>query len=183
MAANARLICHPAHPCPAVTTLQVDASLLADGSLQLHYSLSGVLDALNIPAATQSGFADELWKHTCFEAFVGTPGAAGYREFNFSPSGQWAAYAFSDTRQRDAAWHAAQAPQHATHRRGDTLVLNAGIPRDLLPDTGDAWQIGLTAVVEARDGTLSYWALTHTGERPDFHQRAAFTLRLDTAQT
>ena len=28
---------------------------------------------------------DGLWRHTCFEAFVGIPGAEPYYEFNFSP--------------------------------------------------------------------------------------------------
>jgi len=33
---------------------------------------------------------DELWQHTCFEAFIGTSSGAGYYEFNFAPSTQWA---------------------------------------------------------------------------------------------
>jgi hypothetical protein len=41
---------------------------------------------------------DELWKQTCFEAFVGSPAEESYFEFNFSPSTQWAAYGFDSYR-------------------------------------------------------------------------------------
>ncbi len=57
-------------------------------------------------------------------------------------------------------------------------MLEAHIPAALLSTDSGSLHIGLSAVIEAADGTLSYWALTHPGERPDFHQRAAFTLRL-----
>ena len=35
------------------------------------------------------------------------------------------------------------------------------------------------AVVEETDGRLSYWALTHPAERPDFHHRDGFVLPLE----
>ncbi|MEC5384958.1 DOMON-like domain-containing protein [Uliginosibacterium sp. H3] len=178
MVVLSRLICHPAHPCAAVTALQASASLAADGSLQLLYTLTGALDALRIPAPTQSGFADELWKHTCFEAFVSHAEATSYHEFNFSPTGQWAAYAFSDYRQRDAGWQPAQAPDFNSRQTPDALTLAASIPATLLPARSGILHIGLTAVVETIEGAISYWALAHPGERPDFHLRAAFTLQL-----
>ena len=36
--------------------------------------------------------------------------------------------------------------------------------------------LGLSAVCEARDGSLQYWALRHPAERPDFHDRRSFAL-------
>ena len=104
-------------------------------------------------------------------------GEAGYREFNFSPSGQWAAYAFSDYRQRDPAWQAVLAPQHAAGCQDGSWQLQAHIPVALLPNT--PWRLGLSAVLEHADGALSYWALTHPGERPDFHHHASFCLDPD----
>ena len=32
---------------------------------------------------------DNLWKHTCFETFLTTPGTRGYLEINESPDGDW----------------------------------------------------------------------------------------------
>ena len=40
-------------------------------------------------------------------------------------------------------------------------------------------RLALSAVVEADDGTLSYWALRHPPGRPDFHHADGFVLRLE----
>jgi hypothetical protein len=42
-------------------------------------------------------------------------------------------------------------------------------------------QLGLSAVIEANDGSRSYWALLHPESRPDFHHRAGFILSLNPA--
>jgi hypothetical protein len=39
-------------------------------------------------------------------------------------------------------------------------------------------EVGISAVVEATDGSLSHWALVHPAARPDFHDRRGFVLRL-----
>ena len=38
--------------------------------------------------------------------------------------------------------------------------------------------IGLSAVVETTDGTLSYWALAHPRAQPDFHHPVGWTARV-----
>jgi len=39
-------------------------------------------------------------------------------------------------------------------------------------------QFGFAAVLEQKNGNLSYWALTHNGVDPDFHRRDSFLLEL-----
>ena len=39
-------------------------------------------------------------------------------------------------------------------------------------------RIGLSAVIEASDRTLSYWALRHPTDKPDFHNADSFALLL-----
>lgn len=129
------------------------------------------------------GPADGLWQHTCFEAFVARPDDAAYLEFNFSPSGQWAAYRFSQARVRDLAAETAQPPlvaQMQVTRSPEALALLVWLPCTALPSpaAGQALQMGLTAVVEDRDGQLSYWALKHPAAQPDFHHRGGFALDL-----
>ena len=36
----------------------------------------------------------------------------------------------------------------------------------------------LAAVIEATDGSLSYWALAHPSDKPDFHHPDSFVLEL-----
>lgn len=177
------LLCHPATPCPAVKAIEVEAVLTAAG-LKLVYRLRGRLAELAIPAPAAVEFADGLWEHTCCEAFVALAGASAYREFNFSPSGQWAAYAFSDYRLRDEVPVPVPVPQTAFRRFPDGFEVEACIAAELLPVTapGATLELGLTAVVEAADGSRSYWALVHPEERPNFHRREAFALALAVPQ-
>ena len=45
-------------------------------------------------------------------------------------------------------------------------------------DAGREWELGLSAVLEEKDGTKSYWALAHSSEQPDFHDPGCFVARL-----
>ncbi len=178
MTAPLHLIPHPVTPCPAVTGIHVRVNRTADGGVDLAYVLSGAPALLRLPPPRPPGPADELWRHTCCEAFIGIPGQPAYREFNFSPSGQWAVYAFTDTRQRDGAFvPAAAAAALALRLLPDRLELDAHIPAELL-SSGVPLQLGLSVVVEDRGGSLAYWALVHPADRPDFHLREGHTFAL-----
>ena len=80
--------------------LAAGARVLPDGGLALVWRLAGELAALRIPGAATALPPERLWAYTCFEAFVGTPDGAAYREFNFSPNGQWMRFDFSGYREQ-----------------------------------------------------------------------------------
>lgn len=138
---------------------------------------------LAIPAPATPGPADELWKHTCFEVFLGVPGESQYREYNFSPSGQWAVYAFRAWRERVADFVPAASPELRVEPTQDGLLLEAYVPAALLPvvPPGTDLQVNLAAVIERKDGRHEYWALRHVAAQPDFHARETFVLALTTA--
>lgn len=180
------LQCHPATPAPVVRALDVRAALNAAGDLELAYCLRGDMVRLRIPERGAPERTDGLWEHTCFEVFVGAPGHAAYREFNFSPSGQWAAYAFADYRERDQALEDAlvqvAAPRIVARLSAGRLELEASLAAAVLPTpTEGTLLLAVAAVVEATDlvdGCHSYWALRHPAARPDFHHRDGFVLPL-----
>lgn len=177
VAAKAELRPYPeGQPCPidaiAVTVFREDA-----GGLRLRFELVGKLDRVAVPGPRAARMADGLWAHTCCEAFVAIPGNPAYREFNFSPSGEWAIYDFDAYRERSAPGMVPPAPLIASRLAADRLVLDATLDAAALPN-GLPLELGLTTVVESLDGTLSYWALRHPSSRPDFHLRDAFTLTL-----
>ena len=101
----------------------------------------------------------------------------GYREFNFSPSGEWAVYAFRGYRD-GGELESELAPGIMVRRTLNRLELDAAICQDVLPP-GRSLRLGLSAVVEDADGVLSYWALRHPPGRPDFHHTDAFALQLE----
>ena len=179
-----RLSPHPRHPAPPGLQLTADARLDAAAGLHLRYVLTGPTDRLAIPTLRLANPADGLWQHTCFEAFVALGGAAAYREFNFSPSRQWAVYDFDTYRQRSNTptppWSANIRIDH--HESG--LSLQITLPQHMLPANGrEPLQIALTAVLETTDGSLSYWAQRHPAAQPDFHHRESFALMLNVEPT
>jgi hypothetical protein len=171
------LSAHPAIAASPFGPVRVGAQLAADGGLVLEYLITAPPGLLLVPPRVAPTFADELWQHTCCEAFVAPAGGKAYREFNFSPSGAWAVYDFTDYRQRLAVPPPALAPAIDCQTSATGLKLRATLLRGLLPEALP-WQIGLTVVLETMAGDKSWWALAHTADRPDFHPIASFTLAL-----
>ena len=189
--ATRRLICHPATPCPAVRALEVTVAQAACGELALRYRITADEGALVLPPPENHCLVptDGLWQRTCCEVFLSRVGQSAYREFNFSPSGAWASYAFASTRQRDTAGEAAWQMPAAIRLSGSNLgfELIATLPAGQLPAGAGRLCLGLSVVIESRDrageqsgagARLSYWALKHPAPQPDFHHRDAFSLTL-----
>ena len=89
-----RLTCHPANPAPPAIEIEAIALTLATGAVSFRYRVQGDIHRVRLPQPGPPNRTDELWRHTCFEAFVTPRGAERYYELNFAPSTAWAAYAF-----------------------------------------------------------------------------------------
>ncbi|MDR1888088.1 MAG: DOMON-like domain-containing protein [Zoogloeaceae bacterium] len=165
---------HPDFPAPEMEAIEVAATRDAAG-LYLDYDLRGNLSAFRFPAPEQNLTADQLWAHSCCEVFLATAETRAYREYNFSPNGQWAVFDFSDYRQR-AASPALPAPEMRWQHAPNLLNLQLHLPAALLP--ADPLQLALAVVLENVDARLAYYALQHPAGQPDFHHPDNFTLRL-----
>ncbi|WP_221230437.1 DOMON-like domain-containing protein [Brevundimonas variabilis] len=145
-----------------------------ESSLWLRYAVEGEVDHLLWPEGAEPVRTDNLWATTCFEAFVETPD--GYVEFNLSPSGAWASYAFDGYRQgmRPADQTAIVAGLDGAENQ---VALEATIELPAM-----AHRLGLSAVIEAEGGAKTYWALAHPSERPDFHHTESFAVTLSSPE-
>lgn len=170
-----RLRSHPQTPCAAVDEVVADVDVTRD-VLVVRYAIVGDLDRVRIPATSLD--PERLWAHTCCELFVAPSPGEGYLEWNFSPNGQIACFAFTAYRQRSPSAPTSSATS-TVRVAGRELTLEARVP--LPADVGELARMSLTAVVEDDGGTLSYWALRHPGARPDFHHEAGFALTLTLA--
>jgi hypothetical protein len=174
---------HPDSACVAATRIDVDVAQGA-GSLVLTYVVDGSIGGLRLPAMTPTARGDDLWQHTCFEAFVGTAAGAAYYEFNFAPSTQWAAYRFGGYRSGKRVATEIGAPRIETQSASDRYTLQASLTLDALPglphDLG--WRLGLAAITEDTHGGKSYWALAHPPGKPDFHHFDCFALEFSPQQ-
>jgi hypothetical protein len=173
---------HPACRAGPVRSVHATATLAVGGCIVIEFALRGELSRLRLaPAASAPQRREELWRHTCFELFARRGTDRGYLEFNFSPSGDWAAWSFSDYRH-------GQRPLENTRVKIATLPGDAGCWRVRAQaelgaaETPSPWWLNLAAVIEADDGGLTYWAVRHTSEHPDFHDRANFAVPLAAAR-
>jgi hypothetical protein len=179
-AISAELHSHPATPCDAIRRfgIAIDPADHPE-ELEIRFRIEGQMRRLRLPGPGFARRSDGLWQHSCFEAFLRADGSDSYYEFNFAPGGDWAAYRFGG-RRRDRSSPEMPYPPFALERSADACELIAFIPIAALPELAGAAGIraGLAAVIEAEDGTLSYWALAHGGAEPDFHDPSSFVLRI-----
>jgi len=164
---------HPASAPLQVRSISARLAELPDGRLMLRCRVDGC-ERLVVPTYRGKGRGEELWKTTCFELFLAREGGR-YREFNFSPSGQWAAYAFEGYRELAGNFDPYDTPD-ITHQTGMSMFVQTVFldGREL----EDAHCASITAVIEEEGGHLSYWALEHSGAKPDFHDPACFSIPL-----
>jgi hypothetical protein len=166
---------HPDSPASAATGIEAEVASRG-GGLLFSYLVRGRIAALRIPPVTAAARTDELWRHTCFEAFVRTSSGPAYYEFNFSPSTQWAAYRFGGYRKDGRAATEISPPRIHAQSSATSFALQATLELGLLPSLSDGpWHIGLSAVIEDTAGRKSYWALAHRLGKPDFHHPDGFT--------
>jgi hypothetical protein len=167
---------HPDSRCAAVTHIEVDVARPDAGRLVLSYVVSGKIADLQLDPVGAAARGNELWRHTCFEAFVGTAPGGPYYELNFAPSTQWAAYRFDGYRSGMRAASEIAVPGVAVQSTSARYTLQAtlsldglsGLPRDA------KWRLGLAVVTEDTGGRMSYWALAHPPGKADFHHFDCF---------
>jgi hypothetical protein len=169
------LCLHPDSLCDAATGIAVDVALPRPGGLVLSYVVSGKIGDLRLSPVVAPARADELWRHTCFEAFVRPSPGSAYYEFNFSPSTQWAAYCFSDYRSGMRVATEIGAPRIEARSTAESYTLQAALEFDGL---SSPFNLGLSAVLEETNGRKSYWALAHAPGKADFHHADCFALEL-----
>jgi hypothetical protein len=172
------LVPHPATPPsePLKLWALVDyaGAFGSSATCNIWFGIGAPLDRFAVSPSDHPTRRDELWKTTCFEAFVQGEGENAYREYNFAPSGDWTAYDFSARREGMGEAELANPPYIRLEDNLTWWTLGATFAIEV----GRQWRLGLSAVIEESDGTKSYWALVHDGQTPDFHDPACFTARL-----
>jgi len=174
------LTLHPDSHCTAVDRIEVEIARPRSECLILSYVVTGTTSEIRLPPTTAPARGDALWRHTCFETFVRASSGQNYYEFNFSPSGQWAAYRFTGYRNgmcvadeiSAAPIEVRSSPARCTLQASLALDRLSALPRQ------DPWRLGFSVVIEDARGGISYWALAHPPGKPDFHHTDGFVHEL-----
>ncbi len=172
-----RLVAHPDFPPAAVQAVEAvwcpageEWPGEEDGNRLLKFVVTGAA-GLVLPESRAPERANDLWKATCFELFFRFMPNGYYMEYNFSPSCEWAAYAFDGYRagMRDLPFYE---PAISGVMVGDTYEFRVNLDASVNPPATCA--MSLAAVIEEQGGIKSYWALAHAPGKPDFHHDACF---------
>ena len=168
---------HPDSPSFAAANIEVEVARPHADHLLLSYTVTGKMDDIRMPPVMTATRGDELWRHTCFEAFVRASSGAGYYEFNLAPSTQWAAYRFTSHRSGMCVAPEITAipiesaieprPLHIAGLAGAGSLVGFAVQH--------LWRLGLSALIEDTSGRKSYWALAHPPGKPDFHHPDCFS--------
>lgn len=171
---------HPETSSQWVHGIEARVVWMEGGYLALTYSLKRDITRLRIPPPQPTRRAEGLWRHTCFEVFLAVKRQPTYYEFNFSPSGEWAAYGFKSYRDGGPIEVDGLEPEITVRSAANNFELEAIVRLDRLPAVTRQipLRLGISAVIEENDGTLSYWALKHPPGKPDFHHPDSFALEL-----
>ncbi len=185
MAMRHALKLHPDSRSKSVTAITVEVKRSSIDTIELYYVAEGDISRVAVPSrAVESMHVDELWRHTCFEAFVREPTAPSYVEFNFSPSTEYAGYSFTGYREGMHGTYCTR-PVVAVNSTSKRLELRATIWMRRIPQINidGPLRLGLSAIIEETDGSKSWWALAHPQGKPDFHHADSFVLDLPPEQT
>ena len=164
----------PTPPFGVWASAERSAAFGKTATLNLWFGVSAPMSRFVVPpGAAAPARCDNLWRSTCFECFLKEPGEEPYQEWNFSPSGDWAAYDFESEREGMQVADVA-APYLRTEDNFTWWGLGAtlSIPADVQV------AIALSAVIEEASGERHFFALHHPAEQPDFHHPDCFTARL-----
>lgn len=202
------LFAHPDTPASAIENVTYSLSIADSGHWSADFIVGCPPEQLSLPALAAPQREDDLWQTSCAELFLLDEASGRYFEYNFAPSGKWAAYAFVgyregrtmlDTPPPDIVTSLPGSREQMLVRMakryglGQAEVVAALRDDEPLPSCQFAlnaslaadgpqgigpWRLGLSMVIEEVCGTKSYWALRHPPGKPDFHHRHCFAIEL-----
>lgn len=170
----------PFTTCSIAENLSISGSLTRrPGEVLIEYKVEGALGRISWPKNSRViGRCHELWRQTCFELFFTKKGEAAYWEVNFGLNDRWNVYRFTDYRAGMREERSVGKPLCRVVMEGDLLSLSCTLKfDDLIEDSADL-EVGVSTVIQAIDGGISYWAIDHCDSKPDFHNRTSFCLIL-----
>lgn len=174
------LVLHPSDTRRPKHQIRGNARRILDSALiTVRFEVEGASRVVFPPEIGETERRDELWKATCFECFVALA-APAYCEWNFAPNGNWAAYRFDDYREAMSKPDV-EIPYIERTSVGDRarFQIDLAMGKEVAETVSGVLNLSLTAVIiEKGDAKPFYWALAHSGEKPDFHLRESFTLEL-----
>jgi len=145
----------------------------------LSYTIRGPIREIEVPEPVETRLrTGRLWEETCLEFFLATKGSPQYWEINLSPSGRWNIYRFSGYREEMQEEAAFTSLPFRVEDGKDSFSLDVELRLDRIISPNTPLHVGVSATIKLRRDLMTYWALSHPGQKPDFHRRESFLAEL-----
>lgn len=159
------------------TNITVELNQNAE-SLFVSYRIREGLDLIDLGNGTpKKERVIGLWEKTCFELFIKNQ-LGQYIEFNFSPTFEWNCFYFNKKGDALAEYQLMQMPVTDILLSEDHFLHFSVIKKEYLPkgffDSQNELHAGITSVIKEKNGSMSYWALSHADSKPNFHDFRSF---------
>lgn len=167
---------HPYTQSSLASSLRITSGVSSrsdENSLFVRFDIRGEVQKILWPNSPSEGRHHELWKQTCFELFGASSLSADspYFEVNVSPTGAWNIYDFSSYRQGMT-----ESPSSSILETSFTISEDQALLEFQLSLGSPVPKfIGLTCVVQTKEGDTQYWALQHSSPQADFHDKKTWS--------
>lgn len=147
--------------------------------VDIAYELKGNIAEIVIPdIKTNPERLNKLWEQTCFEFFIGEKSKNNYYEVNLSPSKDWNVFAFDDYRKGKRDEIAVKQVKITIKKTNKTFKLSTSLDFSELINSKEI-MLGISAMIYKKSEKKQYWAIKHSGDKPDFHTKEHYlTIKL-----
>ena len=168
-------------PDPNVPDIEITGKISRQtNNLRIHFDLRGSVDTILFPEPSlHPTRKSDLWMATCFEFFIALHGQPHYWEFNLSPSGDWNVFRM-DAYRRVGFREETSIQRLPFSVQKEAVCVSVEAAADLAPlvEADQSILVGITSIVQSKNGHETYWALKHPAEHADFHLSESFTLEM-----
>ncbi len=148
-------------------------------SFYIRYEFLGDLSEILIPEkADIPARKNNLWQNTCLEFFIALRELPQYWEFNLSTSGDWNVYSFTDYRNGMKEELSFASLPFKIKKQTESFQLDFECDLGKIINKSQPAEFGVCTVIKYKNRELGYWALMHCDDKPDFHLRDSFILKL-----
>lgn len=142
----------------------------------ISFLLNGDLTPIDLGDGTPKKVrTTKLWEKTCFELFIKN-NRDEYLEFNFSPTFEWNSFYFIKKGDPLSEWIKMKRPEMDILLSLEKFFLFAEIKNEFFPENflTSEMSIGISSVLKMKSNQITYWALSHEDQRPNFHHFDSF---------
>ncbi|MBN2891996.1 MAG: hypothetical protein JXL97_09025 [Bacteroidales bacterium] len=137
--------------------------------VKIKYEMKGNIADVIIPEISNNPKRlDNLWEQTCFELFIGEKDKKNYYEVNLSPSKDWNVFTFEDYRIGKNEEKSVKQVNIIVEKANKIFKLSTSVDFSKLLKSNEL-VLGISAMIFKKSNKKEYWAIKHSGSKPDFH--------------